>query len=128
MTETNLEKLIRLRDMQKETKLDSMRYKRINNMNKSIYGNLTWLDNYENIWQVGMWLADEKLGWAWAKDNLAYYFEKPYKYTEEYLEWREYMDWEINEGDRNKSGYWYWLENVKQNAEKKLGIKEVIDN
>ena len=71
MTETNLEKLIRLRDMQKETKLDSMRYKRINNMNRSIYGNLTWLDNYENVWQVGMWLADEKLGWEWAKDNLA---------------------------------------------------------
>ena len=113
MTETNLEKLIRLRDMQKETKLDSMRYKRINNMNKSIYGDLTWLDNYENIWQVGMWLADEKLGWEWAKDNLAYYFEKPYKYTDEYLEWRKYMDWEIDVAEETKSGYWYWVENVK---------------
>jgi hypothetical protein len=60
----------------------------------SIYGDLTWLDNYENIWKVGMWLAEDKLGWGWAKDNLAYYFEKPYKYTDEYLEWREYIEHE----------------------------------
>jgi len=105
-----------------------MRYKRINNMNKSIYGDLTWLDNYENIWQVGMWLADEKYDWTWAKRELAYYFEKPYKYTEEYLEWRKYMDWEIDVAEDTKSGYWYWVENVKQSSEKKLGIEELSDN
>ena len=82
-------------------------------MNKSIYGDLSWLDNYENIWQVGMWLADEKYDWTWAKRELAYYFEKPYKYTDEYLEWREYMDWEMNEADEKHNGYYHWLEYVK---------------
>jgi hypothetical protein len=113
--------------MQKMTRLDNMRYKRINNMNKSIYGDLTWLDNYENIWQVGMWLADEKYDWTWAKRELAYYFEKPYKYTEEYLEWRKYMDWEMNEATEKVNGYWCWLE-IQQNDEKKLSIEELSDN
>jgi len=98
-------------------------------MNKSIYGDLAWLDNYENIWQVGMWLAEDKYGWTWAKDNLAYYFEKPYKYTEEYLEWREYMDWEMSDqADDKCNGYYCWLEWKELQEEKKLGIKEVIDN
>ena len=82
-------------------------------MNKSIYGDLTWLDNYENIWQVGIWLADYKYDWTWAKRELAYYFEKPYKFTDEYLEWREYMDWEMNEADEKHNGYYHWLEYVK---------------
>ena len=82
-------------------------------MNKSIYGDLSWLDDYENIWKVGMWLADEKYDWTWAKRELAYYFEKPYKFTDEYLEWREYMDWEMNEADEKHNGYYYWLEYVK---------------
>ena len=82
-------------------------------MNKSIYGDLSWLDDYENIWKVGMWLADEKYDWTWAKRELAYYFEKPYKFTDEYLEWREYMDWEMNEADEKHNGYYHWLEYVK---------------
>ena len=74
---------------------------------------LSWLDDYENIWKVGMWLADEKYDWTWAKRELAYYFEKPYKYTDEYLEWRKYMDWEMNESDEKHNGYYHWLEYVK---------------
>jgi hypothetical protein len=96
-------------------------------MKDSIYGDLSWLDNYENIWQVGMWLAEDKLGWEWAKNNLAYYFEKPYKYTDEYLEWRKYMDWEINEATDKIYGYWCWFEK-QQDIEKKLGIEELSDN
>ena len=64
---------------------------------------------------------------TWAKRELAYYFEKPYKYTDEYVEWRKYMDWEMNEATEKVNGYWCWLD-IQQNAEKKLGIKEVIDN
>ena len=60
-----------------------------------------------------MWLADEKYDWTWAKRELAYYYEKPYKYTDEYLEWREYMDWEMNEADEKHNGYYHWLEYVK---------------
>ena len=96
-------------------------------MENSIYGDLSWLDNYENIWQVAIHLAEYKYGWNWAKDNLAHYFEKPYKYTDEYLEWRKYMDWEMTEADEKTNGYWCWLE-IQQNDEKKLGIKEVSDN
>ena len=109
------------------TKLDSMRYKRINNMNKSIYGDLSWLDDYENIWKVGMWLADEKYDWTWAKRELAYYFEKPYKWTDEYLEWRKYIDWEMTTADERHNGYWCWI-GLKEEAEKKLGIEELNDN
>jgi hypothetical protein len=99
-----------------------MRYKRINNMNKSKFGDLEWLDNYENVWSVGMHLAEYKYGWEWAKTNLAHYFEKPYRYTDEYLEWRKYMDWEKNESTTESDGYWSWLEIQQQNA------KELSDN
>ena len=107
-------------------------------MENSIYGDLSWLDNYENIWQVGMWLAEDKLGWDWAKNNLAYYFEKPYKYTDEYLEWRKYMDWEMSDLPTDKcNGYYCWLEEQAQWRiiekelginEKKLSIEELSDN
>tara|TARA_B100000929_G_scaffold209476_1_gene166964 strand:- start:53 stop:331 length:279 start_codon:yes stop_codon:yes gene_type:complete len=74
---------------------------------------MQWLDDYENIWKVGMWLADDKYGWTWAKNNLAYYFEKPYKYTEEYEEWREYMDWEMENASEYNNGYDSWLRSFK---------------
>ena len=46
-----------------------------------------WLDDYETVWTVGMHLAETKYGWGWAKMNLSHYFEKPYRYEDEYKEW-----------------------------------------
>ena len=51
--------------------------------------NLSWLDVYENIHTLARFLADEK---SYSMDNILYFLEKPYKYTDEYNEmitWRE---------------------------------------
>ena len=50
---------------------------------------LSWLDDYENIHTLARFLADEK---SYSMDNILYFLEKPYKYTDEYNEmitWRE---------------------------------------
>ena len=57
---------------------------------KELYdADLSWLDDYENIHTLARFLADEK---SYSMDNILYFLEKPYKYTDEYnemIKWRE---------------------------------------
>tara|TARA_R110000824_G_scaffold12395_3_gene54362 strand:- start:13187 stop:13453 length:267 start_codon:yes stop_codon:yes gene_type:complete len=68
---------------------------------------LSWLDDYENIHTLASFLANEK---GYSMDNILHFLEKPWHYTQEYKEWRKYMDWEMNEATEKVNGYSNYLE------------------
>ncbi len=53
---------------------------------------LSWLDNYDNISGLASFLVEVK---GYNADDLCYFIEKPYKFTDDYKEMRHYIENEI---------------------------------